>query len=525
MKSKILLYNASVSIVTTDELLIRKIRQFIAMFYTRPVDDTRNYEYVGHCASRNEYTFLNEQFRHFYHWTSQTGYKIPDCVIVDNKEYKLPKERLKMNKSRKLRDYQEDVAAFCLEDGTNLKFLPLTMGRGKTILAMYCASQRPGKLMLLVEPKFSGKWRDDILVEHDCVKSDIAIIAGKDYDPDAMSLVQFMKKIKDKTIDFKYIVMSLDMFSGFVKTYEENPEVCMEKYGMYPIDFMSELGIGMLAIDEADLSFYSVYSCLLYCNVKFELGMTATLISTDPVDKRAMETAFPLRVRYHTAMRKKYIRFIYVAYTIERDALRSIRYTSKIPGGRGYDVYNHIVFEQSLMKNKYMLNTYLNVVKEVIDHFFFGEGCHKNGKLLIFVASINMATIITKELTRCLTGLKVARYVQADKYSEMLKANVVVSTNQSAGVGITIPDLLRGIQTVTVKSEKRNLQSSGRLREIPGMDVAYISLYSEQIRKQVENVAYLEGIFKDFATDVEKVRSNQVVCKDKHKQPYTFKYL
>lgn len=164
----------------------------------------------------------------------------------------------------------------------------------------------------------------------------------------------------------------------------------------------------------------------------------------------------------------------------------------------------------------------MDIIKELIDEFYFDVMTGPEDKLLIFVASVAMASELTKELKKCLPSKKIARYVQADKYEDMIRADIIVSTNQSVGVGITIPNLITGIQSVVVTSEKRNLQASGRLRELENKEVRYVCMYSEQLRKHLKNIVARKQMFKDFAINIDNVRSSMSLSLDKHRRPYKF---
>ena len=105
----------------------------------------------------------------------------------------------------------------------------------------------------------------------------------------------------------------------------------------------------------------------------------------------------------------------------------------------------------------------------------------KGDKLLIFFSTIDMCTLMHKAFSKHYADLNVKRYVEKDSYDEMLSGDIIISTNGSVGIGIDIPNLITTIQTVPISSRQLNIQALGRLREIEGKEVIYISLSCENI--------------------------------------------
>ena len=125
-------------------------------------------------------------------------------------------------------------------------------------------------------------------------------------------------------------------------------------------------------------------------------------------------------------------------------------------------------------------------MKYFIDTEFLDKDYKKGNKLVIFVASIRFATMLTEYLKNRYKNLEVKRYVEDDEYENVIRPDIRVSTMQSAGTAVDIPGLTVVLNTVLARSPIRNKQSHGRLREIKDTEVRYIYFYCTDIRKHKE---------------------------------------
>jgi hypothetical protein len=145
--------------------------------------------------------------------------------------------------------------------------------------------------------------------------------------------------------------------------------------------------------------------------------------------------------------------------------------------------YSHTLLEQSIMRNNLLLRSYINMILYYIKDGYISR--KKDGqRMLIFAATIRMCTILTNYIKKVYSNLDIRRYVEDDDYSNILEADICISTVQSSGTAIDISGLITVLQTVSMKSIQANLQTSGRLREIEGTDVRYYYLYAGNIDKQ-----------------------------------------
>ena len=307
------------------------------------------------------------------------------------------------------------------------------------------------------------------------------ILGTLDISEDRMYLVQGVKSI-DKlideyrmfnTLDYDIFIIAGTTFSNFVRDTESGAinYIKAEK-------FLDMLEFDTLLVDEVHERFFSVYQFCLYCNPSLILAMTATFTSSNEYVKKFQDMMFPKPTRLNFVAINKYINTLAVHYRLNSQI--NIKYKNQ-------GMYSHDVYENStIIKNRNRLLNYVEMIEHHIDTEFLDKDYKKGNKLVIFVASIRFATMLTEYLKNRYKNLEVKRYVEDDEYENVIKPDIRVSTMQSAGTAVDIPGLTVVLNTVLAKSPVRNKQSHGRLREIEDVEVKYIYFYCRDIDKHKE---------------------------------------
>lgn len=354
-----------------------------------------------------------------------------------------------------------------------------------TLIALYTIGELKSRLGIIVLSQFVEKWISDITQIHETTSKDIMLIQG------AKSIAGIVNMAREGTLSSKYFVFSARTMHDFISLYESDPTLCLEMYGIAPIDLFPLLGIGILLIDETHMAFHSIYKTIIHTNVEYQIGLSGTLISEDAVVSRAHRVVYPKSVTYHDTLQKQYMDIYAIAYGINPHLLQTKRIKTV---NYGTTAYNHIAFEKSIMKDKRLFESYFNVVKGVIEDYYIPD-YDKRDSLVIFVASIAMAILFVDRLKKLYPNKTVVRYCENDPYDEMIDAEIVVSTPQSLSTGIDKPNLRVVIQTVSISSEVTNLQSAGRLRDLKDRDTKFCYIYSDNIPKQKEYHRKREQMF------------------------------
>jgi len=347
------------------------------------------------------------------------------------------------------------------------------------------------KTAFVLPPFLIEKWVSDIANIHDTKTTDVMVVQGY------KALSNLIEMAKDGDFNYKYVIISSRTFQEYIAAYEGNPELCVEMYGCSPLDLFPLLGIGIMVNDETHMAWHALYRIIIYSNVKYQIGLSATLISDDQTASRLHKVVYPSDSVFKVPEFNRYIDVYSISYTIHDRFSKLIRSTNY-----GSNNYSHTAFEMSLLKHKFLLEKYMNIILSTAEDYYFEEYMEKD-KLLIFVSTIKMATALSDLFKEKYPTMNVQRYCEDDSYEDMLTADIIVSTIGSIGVGIDIPNLRVSIMTVSVSSSPTNIQTLGRLRKLPDRDVKFCYLFSPQIGKQKQYHIKRVDLFRDKVASVQ----------------------
>jgi superfamily II DNA or RNA helicase len=492
----ITIFNLSVRIETDDYTLLNHIKSFLKKYYTiyqRGFNQNSKPDikvFASQISKEGIYYLHINQFAHLYHYLTELNYSLDNVTKIDNRDYNEVSTDFKIRPKWKPREDQKPAIEFLTTNPVKSKMISLKTGEGKTFISMYSIGKLKKRLALVILPTFVDKWVSDIVAIHDAKPEDVMVIRG------SKALRGLIDMIKENIIEHNYFIFSNRTLQEYIKEYEKDPLATEEFYGMKPEDLFSSLGVGIVLIDETHMQFHSIFKILLFCNVKYQIGLSATLLSEDPVVQRVHKVVYPTKSVYEGKKRKKYTEVYAIAYSVSEKFTRLIRTTNY-----GNNNYSHIAFEKSIMKKSFILSKYIEMIEATIDDYYFSE-YKLNDKLLIFVSTIKLANILVDRLRRKYNGYKINRYCEEDPYENILNADITVSTVISAGTALDIPDLRVCIQTVNISSPVSNIQSMGRLRELKDRDVKFCYLYGENIPKHKQYHFKRLELFRPLAKNI-----------------------
>ncbi len=329
-------------------------------------------------------------------------------------------------------------------------------------------------LAIAVLPRYMEKWGGDLVENLALKKKDIMMVSGSKQVKGLIHMVKHGEKPPFATI------FSLVTLQNFFDTYEQDPKLCLEEYGCIPQDIWKLLGIGLVGVDEAHEHLYSVFRLTLHLHGPKLVALSGTMLSEDFFIEKIQKTIFPHSVRYDKIKMKKYIKLMPMAYEFADMRRYKIRTSSF-----GRTTYSQVEYEKSILKNPHLLHNYISMIKDVVDMGYI-DGKMEGDKAAIYCGSIEMCTRVTNYLKQCYPKLDVRRYVEQDPYKNVIEADIRVTTIISAGTAVDIPNLRTLINTNNISSQKANIQTLGRLRELKDRDVKMYYLYCEQIPKHVQ---------------------------------------
>ena len=500
--NKLTIYNLSVCLETYDITVHSHLTNFLDKYYTikslgfssKVGGDDK--VFIGKIRNKNIFHMHSNQFVHFYHYLKEINYNLVIDEKIDKRDYYVSKADMSMRDNWVLRDNQIPIRDFLVENPTKSKLVPLQTGFGKGIITLAALAELKKRTAIVVLSKFAEKWIIEIAEKHNTTTKDVMLIQG------SKSLAGLIQMAKNNELTNNYYVFSAETLQYFLTAYETNQEDTIEQYGCSPMELFPLIGIGIMVNDESHLSFHLLYKIIVYTNVEYQIGLTATLISDNPTLKRMYKIIYPSNCIYGEGQINKYIDVYPISYTINNSNVLKLIKTTNF----GSSNYSHIAFEKSISRRDILLRFYYKLIDRTIQDYYI-QDYKDNDKLIIFVSTVDMASKLTSYLKEMYTDKDVRRYCQEDPYEDLINGEIVVTTVISAGTGVDIPNLRVVIQTVSISSPQSNLQSLGRLRKLNDRDVKFCYLYCENISKQKQYHLRRTELFREYVASVNLRRS------------------
>lgn len=374
------------------------------------------------------------------------------------------------------RDYQLKINEYVMSpEPSPRKFVGIDPGMGKTFSACWAAAQYNKRIVAFLKPKYLKKWPGDLLENLGMSKDDVVVVQG------SAALMNVISRAREGTLTEKAILVSNRTFQIYIDHYEEHGDGILDMgYDCLPEEFCQVIKAGFRIGDEVHEDFHCIFKIDLYCHIEHSISLSATLEDDDEFTERMYKLAYPPAERCKIVVRNKYVQSYAMRYHIvQGEQLRTTEF--------GSTNYSHMAFEKNFFGSRHgwLLKHYLDMLD-----FRFQERWltrYEDGqKCLIFAASIQMCTAIQKYLKAKYPDLDVRRYVQDDPYENLMKAQVCVSTIGSAGTGHDVKGLITVIMTNAISARAANIQTFGRLRKIPDVEVEFEYFTCKDIPKHME---------------------------------------
>lgn len=384
------------------------------------------------------------------------------------------------------RDYQQQYIDILVNERNNktIMLVDLVTGGGKGLIGSNSLCKINEITMILVLPKYVDKWISDIKMYTDIKDEDICIIQG------SKKIKELMTTPSDK-LKYKVYIASITTMNYMISDFEDPTGIYHTVYPMVPDKFMDHLGIGVILNDETHQHFHALLKISLYMNVNQIIGLSATLDSNRSEMKKMYNHMFPPENRISNIVAiERYVNVLAIEYKMS--SLKGIKY---LQGGQGY---SHIVFEQSILRNKMLRDSYMDMIyyyvkSRYLDRKLPGERC------LVFMSTVMFCTLFTKYLKSRHSNMDIRRYCQDDPYENVINAEICVSTVISASTAVDIPKLITVINTISMASLQANIQTMGRLRKIQDRETWYVYMYTPQILNQKNMHKIRRDTIKDRA--------------------------
>lgn len=369
------------------------------------------------------------------------------------------------------RDYQIPYIDYLTQTTPLSKLVGIQTGKGKTATALFSVEKIAQRLMIIVKPAYMDKWVEDVKKTYEIDDEKILVIQG------GKQLMAFLSDAKYDLVEAEVIIVSNTTLQGYLTAYERfGDEIEDIGYDLKPDEMFEKAKIGVRLFDEVHQQFHLFFKLDLYTHVPCSISLSATLISEDPFISDMYKLMFPINERAKDLELHKYIDSYAVHFQLKKpDKVRTSEY--------GNTSYSHNAFEESLMRHAPTLKNYLDLITGVFDMSYLKVKREKK-RCLIFAYTKEMCTYIVDHLKSLYPEFDIRRYIGEDPWENITDSQVCVSTLGSSGTAIDIPDLTTVILTTAVSSIKSNIQSLGRLRELPDKhDVEFYYFVCEDIQK------------------------------------------
>lgn len=325
-----------------------------------------------------------------------------------------------------------------------------------TYCALKAASIIGGRVVVSIPTRFFNLWLEALGEGEkqvlDLKAEDVLFVQGG---KDLRSLMDMA--INDQLTGIKVIVIASRTMELYIEAYERTNG---DLDGLYPLDpnqFYPILDIATRIKDELHLNLATNYKEELHLHCPKSISLSATLEDGSFRDK-IFKIMFPKEMRSPETEYLKYIDVVALMYKLkDKD---KVRYTH-----RGSNDYNHIAYEQYILKNRSVWHGYYRIVKEWVQKAYL-DLRQPGMRAAIFADSVEMATEIMTALKSSYPDVDIRRYAAStgDDYHYARDADILVTTVKSFGTGFDVENLFVVLMTTALRSQNTNIQVLGRLR-------------------------------------------------------------
>lgn len=353
-----------------------------------------------------------------------------------------------------------------------------------TLVSLVAAARLGWRTMISIQGGYVGRWLEGIDEVIEVTKKDIWVIRGRD------ALKTLINRGLNDDIDAKFIIITWKTLYNFFKEYEKSPTD--NQYGLSPERLCEITGVGTRIVDEVHKDYHFNFRSDIYTNVATSIFLSATLDTEDPQRKRMYDIAMPEDHWHKGADYDAYIGAYAIQYYADGDPERII---TQEPGR---DTYSHGAYEKWIMKENDRLARYFDLILWVVQKFHVENDYHPGQKGIIFCSLQEFCGQLAEEIQKTYPEWAVRVFIDETPETVLEEADLIVTTVESAGTALDIPDLKFGLLTRALRKKETNEQVKGRLRKLkkwPDQTPIFAHLVNLNIPKHVE---YMEAKFEQF---------------------------
>jgi superfamily II DNA or RNA helicase len=391
----------------------------------------------------------------------------PRDQYVNKKQEVNPYNKVKFSLKYPARDMIQTEAIKFLTDTKNpQKFLCLPTGKGKTYCSIhYVFKSMKLPIVLVDQENLMEQWKKSILHFTSVKEEEIFLISGKD------SILKLMKMTKKELSKYKWFIA----IHRTLNNYLENNYEDIDK-------LFNHLGIGVKLYDEAHVEFKNIFLIDSLTNTE-SIYITATPSRSDPIEDNVYQKIFKdvpmfkldddVLERYHNVIIAKY------------NSKPSLDDQAKMKGKYGFDVNKWCSYILQDGKYEDFANNIIAVYNKI--------NKNRDKKTALLFHTMEGNGILQEDLKNEFSNIQIGRFDSSiknkDKRLKEWEKDLVITTDASFGKAIDVKDLMIVIDTVPFGSKVMTEQMLGRLREIKGKEVFYVSFIDvgfESCRNQLK---------------------------------------
>lgn len=408
--------------------------------------------------ARTEFRFHRNQLDDFLLHADRYGFT--NIKVVYREMYEPVAASMSLRADWTAKENQVPIIEKITSDETSIA-VTLQTGQGKTSTSLKSAELIGNRLGVIVLGRYYDKWKADIVTQFRLGRGQLMAVKGQ------VALDNLLQGINTEECSPKAIVFTLGTIEGYIERYYEtiNPP----KWMVPPDRLWEHLGIGFRITDEVHQHPYTNYIIELFTHIPKAVYLSATMDGEDSLTNEMFQIAFPAANRIGGGAYIKISDVICIKYGLQKRG--SIPY--KGFGGS----YNHLVFEDNLMRLEERRDNYYEMIRFLVDHFHTTRK-GKDHRLLIFAGRVEMCEQIVEYLRENLSEkYRICKYTAEDDLAIIEEHDIIVTTLGSAGTALDIAGLLTVIMTTAISSRQANEQALGRLRALNNCTTTPLFIY------------------------------------------------
>ena len=374
------------------------------------------------------------------------------------------------------------------------KVVTLQTGKGKTFLSLFSLRGFQQRFAIVLQGRYIDKWIGDVEGAYGADKGSLMVIRG------IPQLRAAMNMVTAGTFKPRVVIISGKTMQMYLKYYEQNG--VDDFLPVSPMDLYKHFGVGIRLIDEVHQDFHCNFRQDLYTHVPLSVSLSATL---EP-DQKFMEEMYRIVWPVGTwAPEMEYHKFIAVKALWYR-----IREPAKLRWLNFMRQYNHTELEKSILKAPRTSEAYVDMITDIVNKSFV-EIREPGQKMMVFVATVQMATLLADHFAVRFPDLLINRYVSEDEYEDLLAADISVTTIQSAGTAVDVENLRITLMTTALSTKQGNIQVLGRTRPLkdwPEVTPEFYFLSALDIDKHVQYAKEKKEKFYGKILSYQDLRTN-----------------